>query len=80
MQRCQQTTEGASEGDILFVPHGKTQEREIENMGEGHIGRTRKYMALSLQGLVYIHLINCCDELKATVPQPLLPWVNVLTT
>lgn len=44
MQRCQQTTEGASEGDILLgqgrmkireqqVPHGKTQERKMENVG-----------------------------------------------
>lgn len=43
VQRCQQTTEGASEGDIPLgqgrmmireyqVPHGKTQEREVENL------------------------------------------------
>lgn len=46
MLRCQQTIEGASEGDIPLVPHGKTREREIENIGVGAGEMSQRLRAL----------------------------------
>jgi hypothetical protein len=47
MLRCQQTIEGASEGDIPLVPHGKTREREIENIGVGAGEMSQRLRALT---------------------------------